>query len=102
VEGTLLRVDGRLDAESVSELEDSCEEAVSPLTLDIQGLQWVDDQAAAYLKQLMAAGAVVTNASPYVALRVLVKQPGSSQRAADTEIDDAGSTAEQPRSRRRS
>ena len=69
-EGTLLRVDGHLNAESLSELEGVCKGALPPLTLNIEGVRWIDDQATAYLQQLIADGAVVTNASPYVALRL--------------------------------
>lgn len=69
-EGTLLRVDGRLDEESLAELESSCKQARPPLILDLQGLRWIDDRARAFLRQLTAEGAVVTQASPYVALRL--------------------------------
>lgn len=69
-EGTLLRVDGKLDAESLSELEDVCDEARPPLTLNLGGVRWIDDRVAAYLRQLIADGAAVTDVSPYVALRL--------------------------------
>ena len=68
--GSLLRVDGRLVAESLNELEDACEEASTPLTLDFEGVLWIDDRAVEMLRHLMASGTVVTNASPYVALRL--------------------------------
>jgi hypothetical protein len=68
--GTLLRVDGRLDGDSLSDLEGCCREARPPLTLDIEGVLWIDDRATAYLQQLIADGTHVTNPSPYVALRL--------------------------------
>ena len=73
-QGTLLRVDGRLEAESLNELEQACEEAQSPLTLNLEGLLWIDDRAAETLRRLMAGGTVVTGASPYVALRLKNKE----------------------------
>lgn len=73
-QGTLLRVDGRLEAESLNELEQACEEAQSPLTLNLEGLRWIDDQGAETLRQLIAGGTVVTGASPFVALRLNEKE----------------------------
>jgi hypothetical protein len=71
-EGTLLRVDGRLEGEGVSELERASTEAQSPLTLNLEGVLWIDDRAAETLRRLMAHGTVVTSASPYVALQLKV------------------------------
>ena len=68
--GTILRVDGRLEAESLGELERACQEALLPLILNLEGLLWIDDRAAETLRQLRAKGTVVTNASPYVTLRM--------------------------------
>ena len=65
-----MRVDGRLDAESLGELEHTCNKAPPPLTLDFEGVLWIDDQATEYLLRLISDGTVVTNASPYVALRL--------------------------------
>lgn len=69
-EGSSFQVDGRLEAESVSELERACEGAPSPLTLNLEGVLWIDDRATEMLRHLIASGTVVTNASPYVALRL--------------------------------
>jgi len=68
--GTVLRVDGRLEGESLRELKRACEGALSPLMLNLEGLLWIDDRAAESLRQLIAKGTVVTNASPYVTLRM--------------------------------
>lgn len=65
-----MRVDGRLEAESLRELERACEGALSPLMLNLEGLLWIDDRAAEALRRLRAKGTVVTNASPYVSLRM--------------------------------
>ena len=46
-EGTLLRIDGRLEAESLNELERNCRGAQSPLTLNIEErVRWINDRAA--------------------------------------------------------
>ena len=69
-EGTFLRIDGRLEGKSLDEFEEACEGAPSPLTLDLEGVLWIDDRATETLRQLIASGTVVTHASPYVALRL--------------------------------
>ena len=61
-EGTLLQIDGRLEAESLDELEQACERARSQLTLNLGGVLWIDDRAAETLRRLMARGTVVTSA----------------------------------------
>jgi len=73
-EGTLLRVDGRLEGEGVNELEQACREARSPLILNLAGVLWIDDRATETLQRMMADDTVVTNASPYVALRLNRKE----------------------------
>ena len=77
-EGTVLRIDGRLEAESLDELERACDGARSPLTLNLEGVLWIDDRAAEILHRLIASGAAVANASPYVALRL--KSEGEKAR----------------------
>ena len=74
VKGTLLRVDGRLDAESLSEFERCCKETLPPLTLDFEGVLWIDDEGTEFLRQLIADGTVVANASPFVALRLKIER----------------------------
>ena len=71
-EGSVLRIDGRLEAECLGELERACEGARPPLTLNLEGVLWIDDRAAEALRGLMARGAAVENASPYVALRLKI------------------------------
>lgn len=68
--GTRLQVDGRLEQESLEEFEQACAASRPPLTLDLEGLSWVDEPAAASLVRLVAEGAIVTNASPFIALRL--------------------------------
>ena len=77
-EGTVLRIDGRLEVESLDELERACGGARSPLTLNLEGVPWIDDRAAKILHRLMAGGAAVAKASPYVALRL--KSEGEKAR----------------------
>lgn len=69
-DGTLLRIDGRLDEEALGELEQACEGARLPLTLNLEGMLSLDDRAVETLQRLQAAGANVVNASPYIALRL--------------------------------
>jgi hypothetical protein len=87
--GTLLRVDGHLNAESLGELEGVCKEALPPLTLNIEGVRWIDDQATAYLQQLIADGTAVTNASPFIALRLKIEREDTLPRMTNEEINDA-------------
>jgi len=72
-EGTLLRIDGRLEGESLEEFERATQEARSPLTLNLEGVAWIDDRAVKALRRLMAGSAIVTGASPYVALQLQKK-----------------------------
>jgi hypothetical protein len=88
-EGTLLRVDGRLDAEALSEFEHSCKKAQLPLTLDFGGLLWIDDRAAEFLRQMLSDGAVVTNASPFIALRLKHEREDTLPKMTKEEIDEA-------------
>jgi len=74
VEGTSLRIDGRLETDSLNELERACEEAQLPLTLNLEGLMWIDDRGAETLRRLMAGGTVVMGASPFVALQLTKKE----------------------------
>lgn len=82
-EGTLFRLDGRLTAESLGDLEGTCNGAPAPLTLDIGGLLWIDDRAAAYLQQRIADDTVVTNASPFIALRLATRRRSGAHRSQD-------------------
>ena len=72
--GIVLQIDGRLVAESLNALEQACEDARLQLTLNLEGLRWIDDQGAETLRQLIAGGTVVTGASPFVALRLNEKE----------------------------
>ena len=72
--GIVLQIDGRLVAESLNALEQACEDARLQLTLNLEGLRWIDDQGAETLRRLIAGGTVVTGASPYVALRLKIKE----------------------------
>ena len=69
-EGTVLRIDGRLAAGCLDEFRKACEETRQRLLLNLQGVLWIDDRAAEYVRSLIAGGAIVTDASPYVALRL--------------------------------
>ena len=69
------RVDGRLVGEDVGELLRLCEELREPKTLDLGGVQFVDDQGVRALRDLRARGFTLLGASPYV--RLLLGQPAT-------------------------
>ncbi|MEA3276080.1 MAG: hypothetical protein U9Q81_12460 [Pseudomonadota bacterium] len=68
--GTLLRVDGRLNRDGLGELERASETAIKPLTIDLAGLRFADDAALAALRRLEKAGARLIGASQYLELRL--------------------------------
>ena len=84
-----MRVEGRLDAESLGEFEHSCKEAQLQLTLDFAGLRWIDDEATEFLRQMLSYGAVVTNASPFIALRLKNEREDTLPQMTNEEINDA-------------
>jgi hypothetical protein len=88
-EEILLRVEGRLYAESLGEFKHSCKEAQLPLRLDFGGLRWIDDEATEFLRQLLSDGAVVTNASPFIALRLKHEREDTLPKMTKEEIDEA-------------
>jgi anti-anti-sigma regulatory factor len=65
---TVVKVDGRLDAEGVSELEKVTLEVSAALCLDLSGLRLADAEGIAALLRLQKAGAVIQGASPYLKL----------------------------------
>lgn len=65
---TVVKVDGRLDAEGVPELEKVTRDKTTVLYLDLSGLRLADSQGVAVLLRLQGAGAVIQGASPYLKL----------------------------------
>jgi len=65
---TVIKVDGRLDAEGVPELEKVTRDESATLCLDLSGLRLADADGIAALLRLQKAGAVIQGASPYFKL----------------------------------
>ena len=65
-ECTLVRVEGRLEGSGVGDLEGVCLGAKGPLRLELSALLRVDDVGLGLLRSLIASGATVSGASPYV------------------------------------
>ena len=71
--GTVLRLDGRLSADGVRELERVCRDLERPLTLDLSELRSADGSGLAAVRELVARGAELVAVPRYVAL--LLEQP---------------------------
>jgi|WetSurMetagenome_2_1015567.scaffolds.fasta_scaffold04110_8 anti-anti-sigma regulatory factor len=65
---TVVKVDGRLDAEGVPELEKVTRDKNAVLCLDLSGLRLADGEGIAALLRLQQAGAMIQGASPYLKL----------------------------------
>ena len=73
--GTMLRVAGNLSGAEVSELEACCQNAKPPLTLDLEG---VDETGLVLLRTLLADGATLVGASPYLSMRLGMPSGGDT------------------------
>jgi ABC-type transporter Mla MlaB component len=65
-----LKLEGKLLAPWISELEAACREALatrSPVCLDLRGLRFVDAEGARFLADLIRDGAQVVGCSGFVA-----------------------------------
>ena len=67
-EANTVRIDGRLEGEAVTELDRVCREVSGGLVLDLSALLSADEIGLAALRALLAGGATVTGASPYIQL----------------------------------
>jgi hypothetical protein len=72
--GTILKVDGRLRAEDVSELAGVFGSVQGASALDLSDLQSADRDGVEILRQFISLGAEVRGASPYIEL--LLKRKG--------------------------
>jgi len=66
--GTLLKVDGRLTIEDVNELARAFRSAQGTAALDLSELQSTDHAGMEILRELVALGAEIRGASPYIEL----------------------------------
>ena len=78
-EGTVLQIDGRLEAETLGELERAREGAGAALVLDLRGVLWLDEQARKALRRLVDDGARVRAASPFIALLLANEQSSENK-----------------------
>ena len=61
-----IKLDGRLTADVLDELKDKCASVSGTLYLDLRQTTWIDKESVAALKALIAEGAVLSAASPFV------------------------------------
>ena len=71
----VVTVDGRLDSDTVAELERVVLELSPPVFLDLIGLKSADEAGLGVLRALLAHGVAVTAASPYVRLLLELEEP---------------------------
>ena len=64
----VVRIDGELLSEGLSELKKVCENLPEPLLLDLTDLIRADPEALQALRDLIDRGAAVKGASPYIQL----------------------------------
>ena len=64
--GTVVRIEGRLDAATVPDLLAACRAVGHPLRLDLSGLRSADADGAEALRGLAEAGAELTDMSPHI------------------------------------
>jgi len=69
--GTVIHIEGRLDAATVPDLLATCRAIGSPLCLDLSGLMSADADGAEALRRLAKAGGRLTDMSPYIRQLVL-------------------------------
>ncbi len=65
---TILKVDGRLKADDVEELDRAYQSVQGAAALDLRELQSADREGVAILRQLVSLGVVVCAATPYIEL----------------------------------
>jgi hypothetical protein len=65
---TVIRVDGRLVADGIPDLEEACRVARRPLVLDLTHLATTDDTGVVALRRLTGEGVHLLGASPYIGL----------------------------------
>lgn len=76
--GTVVRVEGNLDRDTLPELALEGRSAAPGLTLDLSGLRGADVAAVHTLRELIAGGAVVRGASLYVAQLLEIEEGAGS------------------------
>jgi len=70
-----VRVEGRLEAVGVPDLQESCRSAGLPLRLDLSGLRSADEVGVHALQLLQAQGAEFCGMSPYICELLRARRP---------------------------
>ena len=65
---TIIKVDGRLMSDEVSELERVCQAEAHPFSLNLSGLLWAHADGIKAIVRLVDAGAKLTGMRPYIKL----------------------------------
>jgi hypothetical protein len=68
--GTLVRIDGELAMTEVSEVDAVCRSVAGPIVLVLAELRALDAAGEACLRSLIAGGATVDAATPYIRMRL--------------------------------
>jgi len=61
-----IKLDGQLSADVLDELKEKCASVIGTLYLDLGQTTWIDKESAAVVKALIAEGAILYAASPFV------------------------------------
>jgi len=61
-----IKLDGQLTTYALDELKDKCASVLGTLYLDLGQTTWIDKESVAVVKALIAEGAVLYAASPFV------------------------------------
>lgn len=70
---TVLKIDGRLNAEDIEELSRAHRSVEGSAALDLSELQSADRDGVARLRELVALGTEIRGASPYIELLLKAK-----------------------------
>ena len=61
-----IKLDGQLTTDVLGELSDKCASLRGHLYLDLGQTTWIDKESVAFVKTLIAEGAILAAASPFV------------------------------------
>jgi ABC-type transporter Mla MlaB component len=76
----VVRVSGQLGHENLAAFDQTCLELSEPVELDLSDLRGVDEEGVAAIRAVIAKGARVSGASPYITLRLGRTTPKGDQR----------------------
>lgn len=70
---SIIKLDGQLTADVLAELKDNCASVKGTLYLDLGQTTWIDAESVAVVEALIAQGALLSAASPFVAQLLKVR-----------------------------